>query len=138
MGTRKAINITSISSADDINDKSFGIYAYVDQYDKVLYIGKDSNIDKNHRHLYHCSPSKRTEQLINKIVQSDGADTWIRYAVIHKCIDEAEMNNLEVLLILMYKAIGMCKYNTGIDMNKKEMKKLGKSITTLADTIKTI
>lgn len=132
MGTRKATVINSLNHAEDINTSTYGIYAYLDKDNKPIYIGKDSNIDKNVRHGYHCAPSKRMEQGINQLLQSENGHNWISYVVIAKCSTEQEMSNLEVMYIMYYKAMGYCKYNNGIDMNKDVIKDLGFKIVDLA------
>lgn len=49
-----------------------GIYCYVDKKDNsVVYVGKDSNIDKNKRHREHFSPSRYDKQPVNRILQNN-------------------------------------------------------------------
>ena len=50
-----------------------GIYCYKDteNNDKIVYIGKDSHIDKDMRHKDHTRPSRYDEQVINRIVQNN-------------------------------------------------------------------
>ena len=49
-----------------------GIYCYIDdENDKIVYVGKDSNIDKNKRHREHFSPSRYDEQPVNRILQNN-------------------------------------------------------------------
>lgn len=51
---------------------SKGIYQYVDvKTDEVVYIGKDSNIDKNSRYYTHKAPSHYNEQPFNRILQNN-------------------------------------------------------------------
>lgn len=39
-----------------------GIYCYLDkETDKIVYIGKDSHIDKDMRHKHHMQKSKKNE-----------------------------------------------------------------------------
>lgn len=51
---------------------SKGIYGYFDTKNKeVVYIGKDSNINKNVRKYAHMKPSQYDRQPINMIVQNN-------------------------------------------------------------------
>lgn len=48
-----------------------GIYKYTDlKTGDVVYIGKDSYIDKNMRHKRHLQPSNYDAQQINRILQN--------------------------------------------------------------------
>lgn len=49
-----------------------GIYCYIDlKTDEIVYIGKDSNIDKKLRYYAHKTPSRYNEQQINRVVQNN-------------------------------------------------------------------
>ena len=49
-----------------------GIYCYTDLKDnKVVYVGKDSNIHKNKRHQDHFQPNQYNKQPINRILQNN-------------------------------------------------------------------
>ena len=49
-----------------------GIYSYRDlQTDEIVYIGKDSNIDKKLRYYAHKTPARYNEQQINKVIQNN-------------------------------------------------------------------
>lgn len=76
-----------------------GIYGYFDtNTNKIVYIGKDSHIDKKHRHTAHISPSRYDKQKINMILQKNP----LRYAycVIATHIkNEKELNFLEKYFI---------------------------------------
>lgn len=73
-----------------------GIYCYIDKTnDEIIYIGKDSYIDKNKRHICHMLPSKYNEQHINKILQNnpDRYEYKILYA---GDFDDTLLNTLEI------------------------------------------
>ena len=54
------------------NDIMKGIYYYFDnKKSEIIYIGKDSNIDKNRRHKQHFQSSKYDNQHVNKILQNN-------------------------------------------------------------------
>ena len=49
-----------------------GIYGYFDkQMNKIVYVGKDSNIDKDIRHKTHTAPSHYNQQQINRVLQNN-------------------------------------------------------------------
>ena len=49
-----------------------GIYCYIDKKDdSIVYIGKDSNIDKNRRHNDHFAPYAYNLQQINRVLQNN-------------------------------------------------------------------
>lgn len=50
-----------------------GIYCYKDKENngKIVYIGKDSNIDKNKRHKDHTAQWSYNNQQINKVIQNN-------------------------------------------------------------------
>lgn len=54
------------------NKRITGIYGYFDTLKyKIIYIGKDSNIEKKVRHKQHYSPSLYNAQKINQVLQND-------------------------------------------------------------------
>ena len=80
-----------------------GIYCYTDlKTDEIVYIGKDSRIDKNRRNYDHLNPSKYDEQQINRVLQN----TPDRYVYDILCCsndcDEKLLNTLERGYIYMY------------------------------------
>ena len=80
-----------------------GIYCYIDKKnDKIVYIGKDSNIDKNKRHRDHLAPSKHNEQPINRILQNN-PDRYIYQVLweIDDCTDN-HLNQMEIFYIKKY------------------------------------
>ena len=49
-----------------------GIYCYIDKTNnEVVYVGKDSNIDKNKRRNAHKQPKRYNDQQINRIIQNN-------------------------------------------------------------------
>lgn len=49
-----------------------GIYCYIDKdNDKIVYVGKDSHIDKDQRHRQHFTPSAYNAQPINRVLQNN-------------------------------------------------------------------
>ena len=80
---------------------SLGIYAYFDkQNEEIVYIGKDSHIDKDKRHKSHMQPSRYDRQAINRILQNN-PDKYI-YKVLYECpphLDEIDLNGLEMQYI---------------------------------------
>lgn len=84
-----------------------GIYRYIDkQTNEVIYIEKDSNIDKNKRHKAHFSKSRYNAQPINRILQKN--PNRYKYEIVY-CgnFDNELLNTLEINEIAEYKP----KYN---------------------------
>lgn len=83
---------------------SAGIYCYKDSLnnDSIVYIGKDSNIDRHKRHIEHSAPSKYNAQPFNRVLQNNP------YRYDYEVICEAEhysdvyLNCLEKGLIKVY------------------------------------
>ena len=80
-----------------------GIYCYIDdENDKIVYVGKDSYIDKNQRHGHHLAPSAYNAQPINRILQNN-PDRY-KYQVlweIDDCTDN-HLNQMEIFYIKKY------------------------------------
>ena len=73
-----------------------GIYCYIDtKNEKIVYIGKDSHIDKEKRKKAHNSQNRYEEQVINRIIQNN--PTRYKYKILKKFnnISEEELNNAE-------------------------------------------
>lgn len=73
-----------------------GIYQYRDlQTNEIVYIGKDSQIDKDKRHKEHLMPSKYKDQPFNTILQNN-VDRY-QYEIIY-CgnYSESMLNTLEI------------------------------------------
>ena len=80
-----------------------GIYKYTDlMTGEVVYVGKDSHIDKNSRHKDHLRPSKYEDQPFNKILQNN-ADRY-EYSIIWATEDctTLKLNKMEILFGKIY------------------------------------
>lgn len=80
-----------------------GIYCYIDKKDnQIVYVGKDSNIDKNKRRRQHLAPSRYNEQPINRILQNN-PDRYIYQILweIDDCTDN-HLNQMEIFYIKKY------------------------------------
>ena len=76
-----------------------GIYCYIDKKgNQIVYVGKDSNIDKNKRHIAHLAPSKYNEQPINRILQNN-PDRYTYQVLGWRVEDENTLNALEIQYI---------------------------------------
>ena len=73
-----------------------GIYQYIDlKTGNVVYVGKDSHIDKNKRHRAHLSPAYYDEQVINRVLQNN--PERYEYEVIYAGnFDDDLLNVLEI------------------------------------------
>lgn len=80
-----------------------GIYCYIDKKDnQIVYVGKDSNIDKNMRHKQHFQSSKHDAQPINRILQQN--PNRYTYQVLVWNVDSQErLNALEIQYIRQLK-----------------------------------
>lgn len=80
--------------------KISGIYAYYDYLKhEIVYIGKDSNIEKNKRHRAHYSPSLKDSQKINKILQNDNSGRYIYVILEQGDFTNEQLNEKEIGLI---------------------------------------
>jgi superoxide dismutase len=80
-----------------------GIYVYIDlETGEIVYVGKDSHIDKNTRHYSHSSSSKYDAQPFNKILQNN-PDRY-EYSVIWTAEDctTLKLNKMEILFGKIY------------------------------------
>ena len=80
-----------------------GIYCYIDKKDnQIVYVGKDSNIDKNKRHRAHFSPSGYDKQPVNRILQNN-SDRYIYQVLweVDDCTDN-HLNQMEIYYINEY------------------------------------
>ncbi len=87
-----------------------GIYKYTDLTNgEIVYVGKDSHIDKNKRHRAHLSPSMYDAQQINRVLQNN-PDRY-EYGVIWASEDctELKLNKMEILFGKIYNP----KFNFG-------------------------
>ena len=78
-----------------------GIYAYYDTVkDEIVYVGKDSHIERDLRHKQHHQSSNYNEQIINRVLQDNKGR--YDYKVIYVCpphLDEVDLNGLEMQYI---------------------------------------
>lgn len=87
-----------------------GIYKYTDlKTGNVVYVGKDSYIDKNARHKDHLRPSRYDEQQINRVLQNN--PERYEYSVIWETDDctTLKLNKMEILFGKIYNP----KFNFG-------------------------
>lgn len=111
-------NVPMIRTYPDIQQSRYGIYCYetiLHGKPHIIYIGKDSNINIHRRHLDHIAPSRRDVQPFNAYLQNCREGS-ITYRVMYLCDNETEMNNLEIILIMFYKALGECRQNQALDI----------------------
>ena len=96
------------------NEKLTGIYGYFDTLKcKIIYIGKDSNIEKKTRHKAHYYPSRYDEQPINRILQNDKVGRY-RYVEFDKgYYDNDILNEKEIYWISYFNP--KQNYNEGGD-----------------------
>ena len=89
---------------------SKGIYKYTDlETGEVVYVGKDSHIDKNQRHNAHLNPKKYNLQRFNRVLQNN-PDRY-EYGVIWETEDctTLKLNKMEILFGKIYNP----KFNFG-------------------------
>ena len=79
-----------------------GIYCYIDtKNNSIVYVGKDSYIDKNKRHNDHMANSEYHKQQINKVLQN--TPERYRYKVILQGITSNKiLNGFEMAFIFKY------------------------------------
>lgn len=79
-----------------------GIYCYIDKKtNKVVYVGKDSYIDKNERHKQHYQKSRYNRQPINRILQNNPGR--YQYKVLKESnFSENLLKALEIIYIQRY------------------------------------
>lgn len=82
-----------------------GIYCYIDlKTDEVVYVGKDSHIDKNMRYKRHLIPSCYNEQQINRVLQNN--PQRYQYTVLKQGnFSHKLLNVLEILYIKRYNPL---------------------------------
>ncbi len=83
-------------------ETKYGIYSYVDKENgKVVYIGSDSNIDRNRRDIEHRAPSRANVRGINTELAKN-PDKYV-YVVLAKCLNKDIMSISETALINQFK-----------------------------------
>ena len=87
-----------------------GIYKYIDlKTGNIVYVGKDSNINKNQRHKAHLQPSTYDKQPFNRALQNN-PDRY-EYSIIWATEDctPLNLNKMEILFGKIYNP----KFNYG-------------------------
>ena len=80
-----------------------GIYCYVDTMDNsVVYVGKDSNIDKGKRRKDHLYPSNYHNQPFNRILQNNSNRYQYKEIFVFDDITDTELNQLEMQQIALF------------------------------------
>lgn len=119
-----------------------GVYCYIDNTtDKVVYVGKDSNISTNLRHRRHHYPSRYHEQKINQVLQNN--PNRYRYRVLKswfkKEYHDKLLDALEMIYIRRYRPIfnftiggdggrGSIPWNKGKKMSEEFKSKISKAV----------
>lgn len=100
----------------------FGIYYYVDkETGNIVYIGKDSHIDKNKRCKDHLNPSRYYAQPFNAVIQNN-PDRYEYHVYCHVSSIE-ELNRIEFDLINLYRPKFNFKHGgtNGVQFTKKNI-----------------
>lgn len=85
-----------------------GIYGYYDlKKEYVVYIGQDSNINKNARHYQHISPSRYDKQPINRALQND-IKRYVYFRLLEGDYTQKDIDCFEQEAIKIFKTY---KYN---------------------------
>lgn len=112
-----------------------GIYAYFDKKDNsVVYVGKDTSIEKNKRHREHLYKSNYNKQAINRILQNN-PNRYTYQVLVWDVKDQETLTSLEIQNIRQLKP----KFNftdggdgkTGYITSDETKKKISKSLTGL-------
>ena len=112
-----------------------GIYAYFDKKDNsVVYVGKDSSIEKNKRHREHMYKSNYNKQAINRILQNN-PNRYTYQVLVWDVKDYDTLTALEIQNIRQLKP----KFNftdggdgkTGYVTSDETKRKISKSLTGL-------
>lgn len=110
-----------------------GIYCYRDKFKdtKIVYVGKDSHIDKNTRHKQHINPAMYDKQVINRVLQNN--PQRYQYEVLKQSdFEEGLLSALEIIYIKRYNP----KFNytiggegvTGYKHSSKTKKRISESV----------
>ena len=80
-----------------------GIYAYFDKKDNsVVYVGKDSYIDKGKRKRDHMLPSTYNHQRFNRVLQNNPSRYEYKEIFVFDEISNTELNHLEMQQIALF------------------------------------
>ena len=85
----------------------YGIYCYMDclNNNEVVYVGKDTNIDKDRRHSQHLQQSNYDKQVINRVLQDNPDRYYYKLLSIFnpRYSPSDLLNTLEILFIKHFK-----------------------------------
>ena len=82
---------------------SKGIYCYIDtNNNEIIYIGKDSAIDKHNRHRQHYSKSHYDNQQINRILQNNPLRYQYKILWENNNCSNHHLNQMEIYYISKY------------------------------------
>ena len=110
-----------------------GIYAYVDTMNNsVVYVGKDSNIDRCRRNYEHMSPSAYNKQKINRVLQNNPNRYEYKEVFVFDEISPTELNLLEMQQIAFFNP----KFNftkggegtSGYKLSEEHKKKISRTV----------
>jgi len=105
-----------------------GIYAYFDKKDNsVVYVGKDSNIDKGKRRRDHIQPSNYNKQPFNRVLQNNLNRYEYKEIFVFDEISQTELNQLEMQQIALFNpkfnftkgGEGMLGYKHSLESRRK-------------------
>lgn len=86
------------------NKRTKGIYGYFDTLKcRIIYIGKDSNIEKKKRHKAHYQPSRYDDQPINRVLQNDKVGRYIYVEFDKGNYDDDVLNEKEIYWISYFE-----------------------------------
>lgn len=126
---QKAFEVEVVNNHKDIRDVSnqFAIYSYIwnseegpFEKDEVLYIGKDSLINKSNRRSKHQQMGYLDAQQFHKELYKYKDN--VRYEIVCIAKDKEWMEDIESSLIFNLKAIGMCKWNIQEEIDRDLIK----------------
>lgn len=81
-----------------------GIYQYKDlKTEDIVYVGKDSNIDKNVRYKTHLRPSAYNKQPFNRVIQNNPERYEYQVICQYEKLSDDELNWFECMEIMKHK-----------------------------------
>lgn len=112
---RKNTAVEETNSYQDVQSQQYGIYAYIRKSDnKIVYVGKDSNIHHRKRHSLHVNPAGKWQR-INEELKKDPKAYY--YQVVAVVADQDWMEDIEASLIEQFKFAGQCEFNIADEVN---------------------
>lgn len=117
-------------SYEDTQESKYIVYGYFrKRNDSAVYIGVDSNGHVNRRYNNHSAPGRSKEQNFNALIQkSQKIADELEYRVLAICESKEEMENLETMYILFYKAFGQCEFNKAVSMSRAVFEEFVKNL----------